>query len=274
MEVKEVIGRRRTIRFFEPDREVERSKVQKMLEAARRASCVGNVNSTRAIVLWRDQATDDLLSMLNNPLAWAAQTASCFLLWFWDKQAYYQQGETIIDLNDQRRTGINRELANQQNLEFMMPFFRRYWRAMFQGPLPAIDLGQAVAQATLVAYDEGLGTCCMGNADMARVAKLMGLPDTAVPVLLQAVGYPAESWEAGGQTHKAPFEELFSEMEFGRPFAADAAVVAELERGRLIQRPAPIPGRDEELASLADRLGVVEWYGPPAQRPPGKERNS
>ena len=32
-----------TVRFFLPFRPVEREKIQKMLEAARRASCVGNV---------------------------------------------------------------------------------------------------------------------------------------------------------------------------------------------------------------------------------------
>ena len=37
MEFKEVIGRRRSIRFFDPDRPVEREKIQKMLEAARLA---------------------------------------------------------------------------------------------------------------------------------------------------------------------------------------------------------------------------------------------
>jgi hypothetical protein len=47
MEFKQVIGRRRSIRFFLPFRPVERSKIQKMLEAARRASCVGNVNNAR-----------------------------------------------------------------------------------------------------------------------------------------------------------------------------------------------------------------------------------
>ena len=37
MEFKEVIRRRRSIRFFEPDKPVEREKIQIMLEAARLA---------------------------------------------------------------------------------------------------------------------------------------------------------------------------------------------------------------------------------------------
>ena len=72
-----------------------------------------------------------------------------------------------------------------------------------------------------------------------------------MPLALQAVGYPAESWEAGGQTIKPPLEELFCEMEYGKPFASDPAVVAELEREKLIQTAAPLPWRDAELRALA-----------------------
>ena len=39
MEFKEVIGRRRSIRYFVPYRPVERKKIQTILEAARLASC-------------------------------------------------------------------------------------------------------------------------------------------------------------------------------------------------------------------------------------------
>ncbi len=74
MEFKQVLGRRRTIRFFLPYREVERSKIQKMLEAARRASCVGNVNNTRAIVIWKDQASPELIKNITaNPEGFAAE---------------------------------------------------------------------------------------------------------------------------------------------------------------------------------------------------------
>ena len=45
MELKEVIGRRRSIRFLRPYKPVERAKIQKMLEAARLASFWGNVQA-------------------------------------------------------------------------------------------------------------------------------------------------------------------------------------------------------------------------------------
>ena len=61
MELKEVLGRRRSIRFFRPYRPVERAKIQKMLEAARRSSCVGNVNSPPAGAIWKEQASGQLI---------------------------------------------------------------------------------------------------------------------------------------------------------------------------------------------------------------------
>jgi nitroreductase len=47
VEFKEVLGIRRSIRFFDPDRPVEREKIQKILEAMRIASCAVNAHSFR-----------------------------------------------------------------------------------------------------------------------------------------------------------------------------------------------------------------------------------
>jgi nitroreductase len=89
VELKEVLGWRRSIRFYLPYRPVERAKVEKMLEAARRASCVGNVSNTRAIVVWRDQASPELIKALTPPLGYQQmQTAPCFIVWYSDAAAY------------------------------------------------------------------------------------------------------------------------------------------------------------------------------------------
>lgn len=252
MELKEVIGRRRTIRYFKPYRPPERSTVQAMLEAARRASCVGNINSTRAVVIWRDRARPELLDALRGRLSGAMDTAPCFILWYWDKQAYYEQGDRLHGLTETRRTGFDKEASHRNIDEVTMPYFRRVWPDLFQGPLPTMDAGQAVAQATLVAYEEGLGSCLMGTGAAERVAALLKLPETAVLVCLQALGYPAEEWEAGGQTVKLPFAQLFSEMEHGTPFAEDQEVVDRLKTARMIQAPAPLPWRDAEFRWLAE----------------------
>ena len=262
MEVKEVLGRRRTIRFFLPFRPVERAKVQKMLEAARRASCVGNVNNTRAIIIWKDQASQELMQALTPPLGYQQmQTAPCFIVWYSDAAAYEVNKwiNDIMNLADQRRIGTDPEETKALVNSTLKPLFAAMWQQAAVSPLAFMDVGQAVAQATLVAYDEGLGTCCMSSPVMLdKLTKLLKLPETATLVCVMSVGYPAESWEAGGQTGKAPFEDLFSEMEYGRAFQTDSAVWDELREAKMLQEEAPLPWRDEELKYVVRGLGIEE----------------
>ena len=56
MELRRVIGNRRSMRFLLPHKPVEPEKIQRMLEAARIASHWGNVQSLRAVVVFRDKA--------------------------------------------------------------------------------------------------------------------------------------------------------------------------------------------------------------------------
>jgi len=266
MELKEVIGWRRSIRFYLPFRPVEREKVQKMLEAARRASCVGNVGNTRAIVIWKEQASEELMQALTPPLGYQQmQTASCFIVWYSDSAAY-EVNKWIDDLKglaEMRRLGSDVEETKQLIEQSLRPIFTPMWQQAGVGPLAFMDLGQAVAQATLVAYDEGLGTCCMSSPVMLdKLTKLVKLPETATVVCVMSVGYPAESREAGGQTLRHPFEELFFEMEYGRSFKEDPQVVEDLKQAKLIQEPAPLPWRDEELKYVVRALGIEERRQP------------
>ena len=262
MELKEVFGRRRTIRFFLPFRPVERDKVQKMLEAARRASCVGNVNNTRAIVVWKDQASEELIKTLTPPLGYQQmQTAPCFIVWYSDAAAYEINKwiEDLKGLADTRRLGSNAEETKQLIERALRPVFTPMWRQAAVSPLAFMDLGQAVAQATLVAYDEGLGTCLMSSPMMIdKVNKLLKLPETATLVCVMSVGYPAESWEAGGQTRKAPFDDLFSEMEYGKPFKTSSEVWDELRQAKMLREEAPLPWRDAELKYPMQALELEE----------------
>jgi nitroreductase len=238
VELKEVIGWRRSICFYWPYRPVERAKVEKMLEAARRASCVGNVNNTRAVVVWRDQASPQLLKALTPSQGYQQmQTAPCFIIWYSDAAAYAPEAwiGDIKGLVEMRRMGSDIEATKRQIDKSLRPPFTAMWKEAAVAPLAFMDLGQAVAQATLVAYDEGLGMCLMsGSMMLDKVTKLLKLPETATIVCVMSVGYPAESRLAGGQTVKAPFEGLFSEMEYGRPMKLSSGTEDELNQARLI----------------------------------------
>lgn len=75
---------------------------------------------------------------------------------------------------------------------------------------------------------------------------------------MQLVGYPAESSEAGGQRPREPFEEDFFQMRYGEPFPRDPAVVRALEDAGMIQTPAPLPWRKEEVRALSRMFGLPE----------------
>lgn len=261
MELKQILGRRRTIRFYLPHRPVERAKIQKMLEAARRASCVGNVNATHAVVIWKDQASQELLKAITPPLGYQQmQTAPVFILWYQETAAYEidKWVDDLKDLADQRRIGSDAVQTKALIERTLRPAFGATWKQMAVAPLAFMDVGQAVCQATLVAYDEGLGTCCMSSPRLEQIGRLLDLPQTAVPVCLQSVGYPAESWEAGGQTRKAPFESLFSEMKHGIAFETEPDVEEELRRAGMICAEAPLPWRDAELRYVSHALGLED----------------
>jgi nitroreductase len=261
MELKEVIGRRRTIRFFLPFRPVEREKIQKMLEAARRSSCVGNVMNVRGIVIWKEQASPELIKAITPPLGYQQmQTAPAFIFWYNETAAYHIDKwiDDLHQLADTRRIGTNAETTKAQIDRGLRPAFSAAWKQAAVAPLAFMDVGQAIAQATLVAYDEGLSTCCMSSPRLEQVGTLLNLPETAIPVCLQAVGYSAEHWEAGGQTVKPPFESLFYEMQHGMPFAPDPCVDEDLRREKMITAPAPLPWREAELNYLMTALGLEE----------------
>ena len=76
-----------------------------------------------------------------------------------------------------------------------MPLFDRIGEALKGPGWWTWTWGQAVAQATLMAFEQGLGTCCQGSADWSKVEKAFGLPESCRIVVAQTVGYPLENPE-------------------------------------------------------------------------------
>jgi hypothetical protein len=148
-------------------------------------------------------------------------------------------------------------MAALENL--LIPFFKAAMPGIKASGLTEMDCGQGIAQATLVAVDEGLGTACLGTAKEAEIKENLHLPETAKILVLMCVGYPAESREAGGQRPRLPFDELFFLNEVGSAYPRDPAVVEELKRAKLIQRPAPLPWRQQELEYLQKGLGLPDF---------------
>ena len=127
---------------------------------------------------------------------------------------------------------------------------------MRQGGTTEMDCGQGIAQATLVAFEQGLGTCLIGQPAQEKLKRVLGLPADSKILVIQTVGYPAESSEAGGQRPRLPFEEKFFLNRMGQPFPRDPAVVEGLKRDKMLQDPAPASWRQAELDYLARALQI------------------
>jgi nitroreductase len=58
---------------------------------------------------------------------------------------------------------------------------------------PGHDAGIAAMSVSIVAYDEGLGSCILGSVDREKLRKVLNVPDGLDIVLVVALGYPVEN---------------------------------------------------------------------------------
>lgn len=256
MELQEAIGTRRSFRYLDPDRPVEIGKIQKMLEAARLASHFGNNNAARALVVQRATATPEQIASLPSPVGgFQIQQAPVVILWYIELDAMNDAGQRLRELVQVGALGYGEGRFDELE-RTLVPLFTKQREGLKLPGMVDMDLGQAVAQATLVAIEQGLGVCCQGSANWKKVEKAFGFPESCRIVVVQTVGYPAESREAGGQRPRLPFEQLFHLNSLANPFPRADKVVKELEQSRMLQHQAPLPGRDEEVEALRRRYSL------------------
>lgn len=256
MDVFETIGTRRSIRYYETWHPVERWKIQSMLEAARIASHAANVNALRAIVIERDDMSEEMQNA-TLPVNLQLRLAPALILWFGDLAAWDDQSETLHQLVDVGALSAGFGWSNAFIDDFMVPMTKA---AAGSGDsnavMTALDAGLGIANAQLVATTLGLGTCL--NPFFGDAQAIFGLPETCRPWWIMTVGYPAESPDGGGQRPRAPFEDLFHLGSYGTPFPRDEEVVEDLRERRMFQEPGPHPWRKAELRALSAMFGLPE----------------
>jgi len=260
MEFKEVLGIRRSIRYFDTDRPVEREKIQKILEAMRIASCAVNAHWLRAVVVRRSEIPPETMESLKTPVAGLVQElAPVHIYCYLDTGIVNRiQGKRLKELVDVGALNPSHGWSHKFVDEFVYPQVLEPLTRNAAYPIAAaFDCGGAGTQGLLVAVDEGLGVCWTAfNPEPAK--EMMDIPDDWIPLYVMNVGYPLESREAGGQRPRPAFEELYFEGKFGTPFPRDPKVVKELERAKMITTPAPLPGRMEEVREISRKLGLPE----------------
>ncbi len=260
MEYKELLGKRRSIRFFDPDRMVEREKIQRILEAMRIASCAMNAHWLRAVVVYRDELAPEVFETLKLPVAGVVlELAPVHIYCYSDPSVIARdRGASPKQLIEVGALAPSHGWTHRFVEEFVWPVVLE---PLSQSPAYPValtfDSGGAATQGLLMAFEQGLGACWLAfNTEAAK--EILGVPDEWIPHYVMAVGYPLEAPEAGGQRPRPRFENLYFEGRVGKPFPRSEAVVEELRQAGMFQAPAPLPGRKEELRQLARKLGLPE----------------
>jgi nitroreductase len=151
VDVFSAIKKRRSIRNYLP-KEVEREKLERILEAGRLAPSARNRQEWRFIVVISKEKREELVReasphqpfMLSAPVIIVAYT---------------------LDKDYVMRCGV---------------------------PAHYIDIAIALTHMHLQAVEEGLGTCWIGSFYQDKVKRVLNLPEDAEVVQLMTLGYPAE----------------------------------------------------------------------------------
>lgn len=155
MNIAKVIKGRRTVRRFS-QQVVAADKIKQLIDAGRVASCGGNMQRLRYVVVQQDK---ELLGNIFDTTAWA---------------------------------GFVQPKRNPVPGETAPTAFIILTCAPEDAQAAAIDAGAAIANIELMAYSLGLGCCWIGAYKHDRVDTLLDL-NGMQSVFLVALGYPAES---------------------------------------------------------------------------------
>lgn len=154
MDINNLISSRRTIRKFKQT-PVSNECLNKYVQAARLAPSAGNVQSLKYIIVSDEQMRDNVFSTLK----WAGYLAPEY-----NPDKNHRPMAYIIVCND---TNIEKKGYD-------------------------MDVGAAVENMILSAWDDGVGTCWIGSVNRPVLKKYLDLTDNIYISCVLALGYPDE----------------------------------------------------------------------------------
>ena len=262
MEFKQVLGNRRSIRYFEPDKPVEKEKIQTMLEAANRASRSGNIDYWKALVVYRDELDQETLDGLRVPTTTAElDMAPVQIYWFADlsyadPNNFRKNLKELVSLGALNPSHGWSDAYVDENVvgQIITPMLSDQAVVGWMG---TIETGLALNQAMLAAVDEGLGVC-LHAVNLETAKAVFKFPDHWVPCWTLLVGYPAEDPLTGGQRPRRSISTMAYLNNLDTPWEEDPAVTEKLKAAGLIQNPIDPEKRAAEVRQLARRFGLPE----------------
>jgi nitroreductase len=187
MELDDAILKRTTVRRWKPD-PVEKAKIEKVLEAGRRAPSWGNTQPWRFIVV-QDKAGIEKVNKASGGQPQVG-TAPVLIVCCATTEDFTRKGH-----GDALRSLIPVGAMTPELVEWVLQndVFAPYRRGE---AVMAIRAGEqlmiAIGYMMLEAVNQGLGTCCAGAITPKEVHDAMGLPDNIFVHTILALGYPGE----------------------------------------------------------------------------------
>jgi nitroreductase len=160
MDFLDLVRNRQSVRNYDPDRAVEREKLDRCIEAVRLAPSACNAQPWKLVIV----DDPDLKKKI-------AKAASAKWIGF---NRFTDQAPVLVV--------IVREDPN---------FTSKLGTVLKDKPYTIMDVGIAAAHFCLQAASEGLGTCMMGWFDETEVKKILGIPLKKRAELVISLGYPA-----------------------------------------------------------------------------------
>jgi nitroreductase len=177
-----IIQERRSVRTFDPDRDVEQEKLEIMLEAARLAPSSNNTQPWHFVVVRNPDVRKKLSAAAPAGLATNKWMAKAPVIIVCCVQPALLEHRAIGQLMDKQ------------------------WYVM--------DVAIAVEHMVLAAQEQGLGTCWLGWIDERKVRRAVGAPRDVRIAALLPVGYPKNGKWPPAKKRK-PMQEVVSWDKFG-----------------------------------------------------------
>lgn len=178
MEFNELVEQRQSCRAYDPEREIEADKLERIIEAARLAPSACNSQPWHLITVTdaalRVEVDDALTSIGMN--RWASQ-ATAFVV--------------IVQESPNFTARLGGWIKNKH--------------------FPLIDCGIVASHISLAATNEGLGSCILGWFDEKRIKQLLAIPRSKRVLMIVSLGY---SLDAQRQHIRKPLDQMSSNNKY------------------------------------------------------------
>lgn len=178
MEFYEIVQKRRMVRNF-TDEEVERSTLERILDAARRGPSAGFTQGQDFVVVTDAEKKQTIARLCSQESYVEAgfdpflSRAPVLVIPCTNENAYHRRYEEPDKVDEEGK-----------EIEWPVP----YW---------IMDVGAAVMLLLLGVVEEGLAAAFVGSHNFPEIKELLGIPEEVTPVGVIAIGHPAEDKRSG-----------------------------------------------------------------------------